>query len=128
MPLLQGTKVRNEANWPEEDFVQISESQVGRAVRTCKWKYGIIAPDIDGFTVPASDSYDEAYLYDLLNSDPYELTPLIGYDSHRETYNDAKSSFYNEISSTPHIVYKRNASDNSLASLKLFTIQNGYFV
>ncbi|OAB48576.1 sulfatase-like hydrolase/transferase [Paenibacillus antarcticus] len=90
MPLLQGAKVRNEANWPEEVFVQISESQVGRAVRTRKWKYGVIAPDVDGFTVPSSDSYDEAYLYDL-DSDPYELTNLIGFDSHAETANVMRS-------------------------------------
>lgn len=78
--LLNGT----EADWPEEVFVQISESEVGRAVRTRRWKYGVTAKGKDGFTVPGSDSYEEAYLYDL-EADPYELTNLIGLSSHRET-------------------------------------------
>src|SRR5690606_4180351 len=61
LPLLRG----DPANWPEEVFVQISESQVGRAVRTQRWKYGVIAPGKDPRRDPGSDMYEEAYLYDL---------------------------------------------------------------
>jgi arylsulfatase A-like enzyme len=64
-------------------FVQISESQVGRAVRTHRWKYSVIAPDKQGWRDPASDHYVEEYLYDL-QADPYELTNLIGLESHQE--------------------------------------------
>ena len=79
LPLLRGERV----GWPEEVFVQISESQVGRAVRTQRWKYGVSAPDRDGWQDPAADRYVEEYLYDL-QADPYELTNLIGLESHRE--------------------------------------------
>ena len=79
LPLLRGER----AGWPEEVFVQISESQVGRAVRTQRWKYGVSAPDRDGWQDAAADGYVEEYLYDL-QADPYELTNLIGLESHRE--------------------------------------------
>jgi arylsulfatase A-like enzyme len=79
LPLLRGET----AGWPEEVFVQISESQVGRAVRTQRWKYGVSAPDRDGWRDPAADRYVEEYLYDL-QADPYELTNLVGLESHRE--------------------------------------------
>jgi arylsulfatase A-like enzyme len=78
LPLVRGSA---EA-WPEEVFVQISESQVGRAVRTKRWKYGATAPEKDPFTAAGSERYVESYLYDLV-SDPYELTNLIGVASHR---------------------------------------------
>jgi arylsulfatase A-like enzyme len=79
LPLLRGER----QDWPGEMFVQISESQVGRAVRTQRWKYGVVAPDKDGWREAASDRYREEYLYDLL-SDPYELTNLSGLQSHTE--------------------------------------------
>jgi len=79
LPLLRGET----DGWPEEVFVQISESQVGRAVRTRRWKYGVTAPEKDGWRDSESDHYVEEYLYDL-RTDPYELTNLIGLESHQE--------------------------------------------
>ncbi len=79
LPLLRGDK----KGWPEEVFVQISEAQVGRAVRTRRWKYSVVAPDRHGWQDPAADRYVEEFLYDL-EADPYELTNLIGFESHRE--------------------------------------------
>ncbi len=69
--------------WPEEVFIQVSESQVGRAVRTHRWKYGVAAPGKDGWKDSASDHYKEEALYDL-QVDPCELTNLIGFESHRK--------------------------------------------
>ncbi|MBP2000634.1 arylsulfatase A-like enzyme [Paenibacillus shirakamiensis] len=80
LPILRG---QSPLLWPEEVFIQISESEVGRAIRTRKWKYGVIAPDLDGYTHEGAEMYQEAYLYDL-DADPYELTNLIGWDSHDE--------------------------------------------
>jgi arylsulfatase A-like enzyme len=77
------TLLRGGAEWPEEVFVQISESQVGRAVRTQRWKYGVTAPDADGVRDASAPRYSEQYLYDL-EADPYELTNLIGFESHAE--------------------------------------------
>ena len=79
MPLVRD----NDADWPEEVFVQISEAQVGRAVRTQRWKYGVDAPEAHGKGVAGADQYEEQYLYDL-QADPYELNNLIGLESHRE--------------------------------------------
>ncbi|MEM7031155.1 MAG: sulfatase-like hydrolase/transferase [Chloroflexota bacterium] len=77
MPLLRCEDVA----WPEEAFIQISEAQVGRAVRTQRWKYGVDAPDKLGGEDPGSEIYVEQYLYDL-QADPYELTNLIEWASH----------------------------------------------
>ena len=79
LPLLHGTA----AEWPEEVLIQISESQVGRAVRTHRWKYSIVAPDKQGWRDPSADRYVEEFLYDL-EADPYELTNLLGYESHQK--------------------------------------------
>ncbi|MCR8629978.1 sulfatase-like hydrolase/transferase [Paenibacillus radicis (ex Xue et al. 2023)] len=85
--------------WPEDVFVQISESQVGRAVRTKRWKYGVTAPEKNSFTDAGSDRYQEAYLYDL-KSDPYELTNLIGLDSHREAADRMKQRLIRRMQET----------------------------
>lgn len=79
LPLLS----RNDIEWPEEAFIQISESQVGRAVRTQRWKYGVDAPDGRGSQDSGASSYVEQYLYDL-EADPYELNNLAGEESHKE--------------------------------------------
>ncbi|CAG7637408.1 sulfatase-like hydrolase/transferase [Paenibacillus allorhizosphaerae] len=79
MPLLR----RETADWPEDVFVQISEAQTGRAIRTKRWKYSVSAPDSNRNSA-SSDAYAEEFLYDL-QADPYELTNLIGFQSHRQT-------------------------------------------
>lgn len=57
-------------DWPSETFVQISEAQIGRAVRTRRWKYGVDAPQSmqAHYLEPigsGSMQYQEQYLYDL---------------------------------------------------------------
>lgn len=67
--------VQGEAqDWPESVFMQISESQVGRAVRTKDWKYSVRA-DADGWNESSADVYYEDYLYDL-RRDPHERNNL----------------------------------------------------
>ena len=72
---------RETLSWQEEVFVQISEAEVGRALRTQRWKYGVIAPGKDGVRDSGSERYQEAYLYDL-RADPYELENLIHSKAH----------------------------------------------
>ncbi|OUS68327.1 arylsulfatase [Paenibacillus sp. MY03] len=79
MPLLRGGGV---ANWPSEVFVQISESQVGRAIRTHRWKYAVTAPQAHPQRDEGAGRYLETELYDLY-ADPYELNNLAGLESHR---------------------------------------------
>lgn len=73
LPLLGGRP----ADWPEEVFVQISETQTGRCVRTQRWKYSVTATG----SHPTSPRYREDCLYDL-ECDPYELKNLIDRQSH----------------------------------------------
>jgi len=77
-PLASGTA----EDWPEEVFVQISESQCGRAIRTKKWKYSVRAPHKGG-SDPGSDLYVEDFLYDLEN-DPHERNNLVRSAEHSE--------------------------------------------
>jgi len=79
MPIIRGEP----AEWPEEVFLQISESQVGRAIRTSRWKYSVSAPDKNGVNDPSADRYVEEFLYDL-QADPHELDNRIKFDSHRK--------------------------------------------
>ena len=79
LPLLRGET----EGWPQEVFVQISETQVGRCLRTQRWKYSVSVPGSDGWSASGADSYTEEYLYDLL-ADPYELTNLAGSEAHIE--------------------------------------------
>ncbi|MEJ1112324.1 MULTISPECIES: sulfatase-like hydrolase/transferase [unclassified Kribbella] len=76
VPLLHDRR----SEWGDDVFVQVSESETARAVRTQRWKYGVVAPDCDP-AAPGSDHYVETYLFDLM-ADPYELDNLIGYRSH----------------------------------------------
>lgn len=79
LPLLRDPS----ADWPEEVFVQVSESEVGRAIRTSRWKYYVSAPDAHPWNDAGASRYVEAALYDLAN-DPYELVNLAGMPSHRK--------------------------------------------
>lgn len=75
LPLLQ--EDGEDADWQDEVLIQISESELGRAVRTRRWKYGVTDPGADPWHVPASDRYVETYLYDL-HTDPDELVNRVG--------------------------------------------------
>ena len=78
LPLLRGEA----PDWQEEIFAQISESEVGRTIRTERWKYAVAAEGKDPWKDAGSDTYAETHLYDL-RADPYELNNLAGMTSHR---------------------------------------------
>ncbi|RLL65946.1 sulfatase-like hydrolase/transferase [Streptomyces sp. Z26] len=73
LPLLRGA----DPAWPSEVLVQVSESEVGRALRTDRWKYGVTAPEGDAWHDVRAEAYRETYLYDLA-ADPDELVNLVG--------------------------------------------------
>ena len=63
-------------DWKEEVYIQISESFVGRALRTRQYKYVVYAPEANPWTQSGSDVYREKYLFDLAQ-DPLERNNLI---------------------------------------------------
>lgn len=71
-PLVSG----EQDHWEQEILIQISESQVGRALRTKKWKYSVSAPDKNGWADAFAAQYREAFLYDL-EKDPHEFHNLV---------------------------------------------------
>lgn len=70
-------------NRPDEVFAQISESRVGRVIRTQDYKYAVYAPGVNGGEAAASSLYADDFLYDL-KKDPSELNNLIDDESYRE--------------------------------------------
>ena len=57
-------------------FIQISESQIGRAIRTDTWTYSVSAPDQSGLMEKESAVYQEEFLYNLVD-DPNQLENLV---------------------------------------------------
>lgn len=76
-------------DWRNEVFLQISESQVGRAIRTERWKYCADAPDKKGNQDPRSDAYVDQYLYDL-PADPHERNNLIDHAGYEQVLRDLR--------------------------------------
>lgn len=75
-------------------LIQVSESEVGRALRTNRWKYYVHAPDAGD--VPAAEAYTERALYDL-QADPYELDNLIDSAGHQEITAELRTRLIREI-------------------------------
>lgn len=61
---------------PNEIYAQISESRVGRAIRTDRYLYAVYAPGRDGGLFADSDYYVDDCMYDMLY-DPYQLTNIV---------------------------------------------------
>lgn len=70
------------AVWDDEVFMQISESQIGRCIRTAKWKYSVRAEG-DGWSAADADTYYEEFLYDL-QADPHERVNLVEDAAHAD--------------------------------------------
>lgn len=63
-----------EAPWEDVAFLQISESRVGRAIRTPQYTYSVRAEG-DGYRVFGADVYYEEFFYDL-KRDPFQQNNL----------------------------------------------------
>jgi len=75
----------------EDDvLVHISGTEIGRALRTPRWKYSVYDPDGDPGAEPSSETYVERYLYDLAN-DPAEQVNLVGRDDYRGVADDLRA-------------------------------------
>ena len=75
LPLVHDAAAR--AAWPNEVFVQISESQTARALRTPEWTYVALADQPHATQYPGSLHYRDYQLYDN-RADPAQLFNLCG--------------------------------------------------
>ena len=87
-------KVKKEAG--DTVFIQISESIVGRAIRTKNYKYCVYAPDKNPWQDSYAENYEGLYLYDLC-SDPNESENLLGKVEYIEIENKLKLLLIKEI-------------------------------
>ncbi|HEY7306337.1 MAG TPA: sulfatase-like hydrolase/transferase [Bryobacteraceae bacterium] len=91
LPLIQGKR----AGWRKHLLTQISESELGRGLRTGRWKYCVYDPTADPNTVH-STRYKERYFYDL-HSDPHEHVNLVGRDDFREVADDLRKALADQM-------------------------------
>jgi len=92
---------QNEENGRSVHFTQLSESQVGRCIRTDRWTYSVmtsISPwrEQGQQPPPYADEYVEDYLYDNEN-DPHQLTNLISDPEYKETREELKAILLEQI-------------------------------
>lgn len=77
-------------------FIQISESQCGRAIRTERYMYSVRSAAKEGFLMSSSWVYFEDYLYDM-EKDPYQKTNLIKDPAYADVRNDLKQILLSEM-------------------------------
>lgn len=80
--------VAEKGGWRDEVYVQISETQTGRAIRTSRWMYSVIdeaetKPGEWGIRPATSVRWVEAFLYDS-EADPHQLHNLIRDAEHED--------------------------------------------
>ena len=80
----------NDPNWKQEVYVQISESYVGRVVRTNRYKYVVHAPGLNPWETLTTDVWQEKYLFDL-EQDPLEKQNLLNHPDFTEIKEDMKA-------------------------------------
>ena len=89
------------APWQDDVFVQISEDQTARAIRTSRWKYCVSVQGVDAAKAcekPGWPTYSEQSLYDL-EADPHELTNLAGLASHERVSAELRQRLLRRIAS-----------------------------
>ena len=55
---------KRDSNRPNQIFAQISESRLGRCIRTAQYTYSVYAPGINGGEVASADLYADDFLYE----------------------------------------------------------------
>lgn len=91
-------------------FAQISESRIGRVVRTEDYLYGVYAPGINGGEQGAAEIYADDYLYDL-KKDPWQLENVVSDPTYQKAKEDLRSRLLDWIAraegSRPEIVNEK---------------------
>lgn len=81
LPLLASREAREA--WDNTAYIQISESMVGRAIRTRQWCYCVADRSKRGAESPSSAHFEEYQVYNLAD-DPYQQVNLAGRQEYRE--------------------------------------------
>ena len=84
---------------PERVFAQISESRVGRCIRTPDWLYSVYAPGVEGSSAPGAALYADDFLYDL-RADPDQLHNLVGDPAYTAARDDLRRQLLEWIEET----------------------------
>lgn len=84
---------------------QVTEAEVGRVLRTSRWKYYVADPDADVQLTGASTHYLEVALYDLA-ADPYELDNLIRSDDHDPICVELRAELIRQIQLIEHVAVR----------------------
>lgn len=87
-PLQEGTE-------RDHVFIQISESQVGRSIRTKKYKYSVKAVGV-GYVRHSSPVYHEDFLYDL-EKDPIEKHNLVKDPAYKQVRAELKKTLIKQM-------------------------------
>ncbi len=75
LPLICSPEARRD--WRNQALIQISESMVGRAIRTREWTYCVADTNLNGYKDSSSMHYEEYQMYNNY-SDPAQLVNLAG--------------------------------------------------
>ena len=86
--LLDVVQKKND-NRPNQVFAQISESRVGRCIRTPDFLYSVYAPGINGGEAASADTYADDFLYDL-KADPWQLHNVVDDPAYNEAKRDLR--------------------------------------
>ena len=87
---------KKDHNRIEQVFAQISESRIGRVIRTPEYLYAVYAPGVNGGEKGASDFYADDYLYDL-KKDPWQLNNIVENPGYQAVKEDLRSRLLNWI-------------------------------
>jgi arylsulfatase A-like enzyme len=115
--LVPRLRQRDVEDWRNEIFGQTSEMETGRYIRTDRWKYAVVAGGVDPNEVPASDCYEEAFLYDL-DCDPYELNNLVAIPAYRSVREELRTrllDWIEKIEGTVPEIQENSSTGSGLA-------------
>ncbi len=94
-------------------FIQISESRLGRAIRTEGWTYSVVAPDINGGAQGTAMLYVDDFLYDNVN-DPSQLENLVDVPEYAQVKAGLRQRLHDMILAAEHLdvqIVENNAAD-----------------
>ena len=81
---------KKDDNRLNEVFAQISESRVGRCIRTARYTYSVYAPGVNGGEAAAASRYSDDFLYDM-EKDPHQLNNVVADPAYLQVKEELRS-------------------------------------